>query len=94
MLDYVTVTGGVMTDEEIQAYVDHVQEKNPQRKLKALNIEMDGEFVNLNYTFEEVPFEHIRRITGYLVGDMSHSAVGEPMVFPRFFFLTFRAHID
>ena len=72
MLDYVTVTGGVMTDEEIQAYVDHVQEKNPQRKLKALNIEMDGEFVNLNYTFEEVPFEHIRRITGYLVGDMSH----------------------
>ena len=85
------------------------RKKNPQRKLKALNIEMDGEFVNLNYTFEEVPFEHIRRITGYLVGDMSHwnnaktprkgtgssiplqikaslSAVGEPMVFPRFFF--------
>ena len=30
MLDYVTVTGGVMTDEEIQAYVDHVQEKIPK----------------------------------------------------------------
>ena len=40
MLDYVTVTGGVMTDEEIQAYVDHVQEKNPQRKLKALNLSL------------------------------------------------------
>ena len=64
MLKNVTVTGGVMTDEEIQAYVDHVQKKNPQRKLKALNIELDGEFVNLNYAFEEVPFEHIRRITG------------------------------
>ena len=59
MLDYVTVTGGVMTDEEIQAYVDHVQEKNPQRKLKALNIEMDGEFVNLNYTFEAVSYTHL-----------------------------------
>lgn len=72
MLKDITVTGGKMTEEEIQAYVDHVQAKNPQRKLKTLNIDMDGEFVNLNYTFEEVPFQHIRRITGYLVGDMSH----------------------
>ena len=72
MIKDITVTGGKMTEEEIKAYVDHVQEKNPQRKLKSLNIDMDGEFVNLNYTFEEVPFQHIRRITGYLVGDMSH----------------------
>ncbi len=72
MIKDITVTGGKMTEEEIKAYVDHVQAKNPQRKLKSLNIDMDGEFVNLNYTFEEVPFQHIRRITGYLVGDMSH----------------------
>ena len=72
MLDFVTVAGGAMADEEIQAYVDHIREKNPQRKLKSLHIEIDGEFVNLHYSFEAAPFEHIRRITGYLVGDMSH----------------------
>jgi len=26
----------------------------------------------LNYEFEQVPFERIRRITGYLVGTMDH----------------------
>ena len=34
MLDYVTVTGGVMTDEEIQAYVDHVPGKKSPKKAK------------------------------------------------------------
>ena len=36
------------------------------------SVEEDGEFVNLNYEYEQVPFERIRRITGYLVGDMRH----------------------
>ena len=72
MIDNVTVTGGEISEQEIQAYIDHVQAKYPQRKLTSLSIQLDGDFVNLNYSFEEVPFEHIRRITGYLVGDMSH----------------------
>ena len=42
MIKDITVTGGKMTEEEIKAYVDHVQAKNPQRKLKSLNIDMDG----------------------------------------------------
>ena len=33
-----------------------------------MEIEIDGDFVNLSYTLEPVPFERIRRITGYLVG--------------------------
>lgn len=32
---------------------------------------MDGEYVDLTYHFEDsVPFERIRRITGYLVGTL------------------------
>ncbi len=57
--------------EETQNYVDYL-EKKYNRKLKKLDIKADGEFVDLNYEFEHVPFERIRRITGYLVGTMDH----------------------
>ncbi len=54
---------------EAQAYVDYLETKF-NRKLATLDVEVDGDFANLNYTFEHVPFERIRRITGYLVGTM------------------------
>ncbi len=57
--------------KEAQAYVDYVQEKYG-RKIEFLSIEADGDYANLTYKFEEVPFERIRRITGYLVGTMDH----------------------
>ena len=64
----VIVTADVSPREQ-QAYVDYL-EKKYQRKLKTLDIKVDGDFVDLHYEFEEVPFERIRRITGYLVGTM------------------------
>ena len=64
----VIVTADVSPAEQ-QAYVDYL-EKKYQRKLKSLDIKVDGEFVDLKYEFEQVPFERIRRITGYLVGTM------------------------
>lgn len=68
----VNVTGDAdISYEERKAYIDYLCEKTG-RKLSKLNIEVDGEFVNLSYTFEDVPFERIRRITGYLVGTMDH----------------------
>ena len=57
--------------EERKAYVDYITKKTG-RKITKLNIEADGDFVNLTYHFEDVPFERIRRITGYLVGTMDH----------------------
>jgi len=65
----VTVTGGALDHQEQEAYVDYVQDKYG-RKLNRLEIELDGEFVNLSYSFLNEPFERIRRITGYLVGTM------------------------
>ena len=65
----ITVTGGALERQEQQAYIDYLQEKHG-RKLERLEIELDGEFANLNYAFANEPFERIRRITGYLVGTM------------------------
>lgn len=68
MLEQVKVTGGVLDHAEIDAYIDHIQKQYPGRELDSLQIEVDGDFVNLTYTFVAIPFERIRRITGYLVG--------------------------
>lgn len=67
----IKVTGGEMTQKEIDAYVAHVREKDPTKVLKYLNIKIDGDFVDLEYEFLPTKFQRIRRITGYLVGDMS-----------------------
>lgn len=72
VLDLVTVKNGELPEEEILAYVAHVEKENPNRSIESLTIELDGEFVNLSYTLEPVPFERIRRITGYLVGTMDN----------------------
>ena len=64
------VTGNVSL-EEGKAYVDYL-EKTDNRKLKKLAVNIDGDYADLNYEFEKVPFERIRRITGYLVGTMDH----------------------
>ncbi len=68
----VNVTGvDEMPEAEQQAYIDYLCEKTG-RKISQLDIDVDGDFVNLSYKFEDVPFERIRRITGYLVGTMDH----------------------
>ena len=64
------VTGNVSL-EEGKAYVDYL-EKKYNRKLKKLAVNIDGDYADLNYEFEKVPFERIRRNTGYLVGTMDN----------------------
>jgi len=67
----VNVKGGEISVAEQEAYIEYLCEKHG-RKLSKLDIELDGEFANLSYKFEDVPFERIRRITGYLVGTMDN----------------------
>ncbi len=64
----INITGNVPAAES-RAYVNYLESKY-NRKLKSLDIKIDGDFADLNYEFEHVPFERIRRITGYLVGTM------------------------
>ena len=66
----VIITGNA-DPKEAQAYVDYLENKY-NRKLDKLYIIIDGEYADLDYTFSHVPFERIRRITGYLVGTMDH----------------------
>lgn len=67
---FVNITGNA-DHKEAQAYVDYLEEKYG-RKLESLDIQIDGEYADLSYQFAHVPFERIRRITGYLVGTMDN----------------------
>jgi len=58
---------GSISDEELSIYLNKIQSKEKYKIIKA-DIAVGGEHVDVNYTLEYVPFERIRRITGYLVG--------------------------
>lgn len=66
----VNVTGGNLDQKEIDAYVEHGRNKYPDKNIAQMDITVDGDYVDIRYTFEKVPFERIRRITGYLVGTL------------------------
>lgn len=65
----VNVTGGLCPQEEIDAYIDRAVQMYGRRP-DAIDVKLDGEYVELAYHFSNQPFERIRRITGYLVGTM------------------------
>lgn len=60
----VNVIGGALSEAEVQEYIKRAEELH--KGTHTLDIEVDGEFVNL--TYHTYPFDRIRRITGYLVG--------------------------
>ena len=66
----IRVTGGEISEQEKAAYVERAMVKYKGRPLTALDIHIDGDFVELTYHETPVPFDRIRRITGYLVGGM------------------------
>ena len=55
--------------EEIRNYIARGREKYG-RSLNGIDIHVDGEYVDLKYHVDALPFQRIRRITGYLVGTM------------------------
>ncbi|HSK68809.1 MAG TPA: anaerobic ribonucleoside-triphosphate reductase [Candidatus Limnocylindria bacterium] len=64
----VTVTGGTLSREETDLYVERARRvygREPAR----MRLALDGDFVDVDCTFT-APFERIRRITGYLVGTL------------------------
>ena len=64
----VNVIGEQISDEEKEAYVKRAKEKYPNDNIESITVEVDGDFVNLTYHKQPIPFSRIRRITGYLVG--------------------------
>ncbi len=64
------VEGGCLSQEEAQAYIRMIRQKHPEQILKEVTFKVDGDFVDVSYTYDTVPFDRIRRITGYLVGTL------------------------
>lgn len=65
IIDDIEVTGDI-PEAEAREYV-----KRAPAGTYAMNLTARGEFVDIEYRYcERVPFERIRRITGYLVGTM------------------------
>ena len=61
----VNVTNGELPQGEIDAYIARAIDKYGKEP-KHIDIKVDGEEVELQYDFDAVPFQRIRRITGYL----------------------------
>ena len=66
----VNVIGGELDQKEIDAYIDYGKKKYPDKNITGMDVTVDGDYVDLKYTFENIPFERIHRITGYLVGTL------------------------
>lgn len=66
----INVTGGTLSNKEREAYIARANARHPHDTVETLNIHLDGEFVDLEYILRPERFSRIRRITGYLVGDM------------------------
>ncbi|EQI11906.1 UNVERIFIED_ORG: putative anaerobic ribonucleoside-triphosphate reductase [Clostridioides difficile F501] len=59
-----------VTEAEIRAYIERGALKHVNSAVTGLALLVDGEDVNVRYDLAPVPFDRIRRITGYLVGTM------------------------
>lgn len=66
----VNVTNGELSQAEINAYIAHGKEQYPEKTIESMDISLDGEYVDVEYHFSDIPFQRIRRITGYLVGTL------------------------
>lgn len=59
-----------VTEAEIRAYLERGALQHPNTAVTGLALLVDGEDVGIRYELAPVPFDRIRRITGYLVGTM------------------------
>lgn len=69
----VTVKNGLIPEDEVVAYVDRGRElygKNLAEIIATLDPD-DPEMIGLEYKWNNAPFHRLRRITGYLVGNLS-----------------------
>lgn len=60
-----------MTVAEVNSYINYMAKQHPDIKSGTLDILLDGDEVELTLMPDVVRFQRIRRITGYLVGDLS-----------------------
>ena len=65
----ITLIGEQIPEEEIREYIKRGREKYGSH-LKGLFLHPDGEEIDITYKITPMRFDRLRRITGYLVGDL------------------------
>ena len=63
------VKNGELPQDELNAYLNRAVERYG-REPSSITIQVDGDYVDIDYSFASQPFDRIRRITGYLVGTL------------------------
>lgn len=66
----INVIGEQISQQEIDAYIEYGRKKYSDKVISEMTVKTDGEFVDLQFNFADIPFARIRRITGYLVGTL------------------------
>ena len=66
----IKVHDGELSRHETDSYLDELKKQYPDRQIRSVEFRVDGAYVDVKYRYESVPFHRIRRITGYLVGDV------------------------
>lgn len=69
-IEYAHESDKRVSDEELRAYIARDKQLNPGKHLQWMQLDIDGEEVGIHYGYSAVPFDRIRRITGYLVGTL------------------------
>ena len=77
-----------VTETEIRAYLERGALKHPNSAVTGLALLVDGEDVDIRYELAPVPFDRIRRITGYLVGTMDRKPPRNPTASSTAFVVT------
>lgn len=64
------VLNGEINLKEKNYILDEIKGKNPDKEIESITVTIDGEYLDINFTYKTLQFERIRRITGYLVGTL------------------------
>ncbi len=70
VINYNSKEEQAVSEQELGAYIARDKKLNPKKHLKWAELDIEGEEVGITYHYDAVPFERIRRITGYLVGTL------------------------
>lgn len=57
-------------EKEARAYILRAIDRFPDKMIKKIVAHVDGDDIELRYEVDSVPFQRIRRITGYLNGTL------------------------
>lgn len=70
-MDIKVINPDNLPEDEIKNYIEYGKKKYSGKTITAMTVSLaDNDEVDLKFEFKDVPFDRIRRITGYLVGTL------------------------